>query len=401
MAERVKVLYVIERLARAGTELHLVKILQRLDRSRFEPVLCCLNDSRTDKDLLPEGVRYHSFQAPWNLARPAIWRIYRRLCGLMRREKPDLVHSFLFVANVLAPFAAGRARVKGVVASRGRMGIEWKASVLHRLAQRAADRRTDYIICKTEAIAREIAQVEKAPTEKIRVIPNGVDTEYYSRTAAPARVAREQIAAMHGVPRDGPLILAVGNLKPIKGQTTLIEATALLVERFPLLQVAIVGEGESELDLRAAIRSSGLAERVHLPGAADDVRPWMRAADLFVAPSLSEGMPNAVLEAMAMGLPVILSNIPGHAETAGAHAWYFEPRNSQALAESIATALDSPEACAERARAGTERVQKEFSLGQMVKRIESLYLELLAGDKTRAGAAAAVPAAAASGPTGE
>ena len=89
--------------------------------------------------------------------------LYRSLCKLLRQERPDIIHSFLFVSNVLGPFAAKKARVPAAIASRGRMGIEWKAHFLHRLAQRAADRRTDLIICKTEAIAAEIERVRTSP----------------------------------------------------------------------------------------------------------------------------------------------------------------------------------------------------------------------------------------------
>jgi glycosyltransferase involved in cell wall biosynthesis len=379
MSDRVKVLYLIERLARAGTELHVLKVLQRLDRSRFEPVLCCLSEETTDKSLLPKDVPHRLLGAGWNLVHPRTYLVYRRLRELIAREKPDVLHSFLFVANVLGSFAARREKTPCVVASRGRMGIEWKAHVLHRMTQRAANRRCDLLICKTQAMAREAERLEGMPRERIRVIPNGVEIDRFAFQPGAAAENRRLLQEEHGISADGPLVIAVGNLKPVKGHRTLVEAAAALVDSFPRLQVAIVGKGESAAELRAAIRSHELARRVFLPGNFEDVRPWMRAADVFVAPSLSEGMPNAVLEAMAMGLPVVLSDIPGHVEAAGPDAWYFQPQDAEGLAQALADALASPNQRAERGRAGYERVRAQMSVDAMVRRIESLYCELVGG----------------------
>jgi len=376
MAKRIKVFYLIERLARAGTELHLLKMLQRLDRSRFEPVICCLNGEKTEPDLLPPDVKTYLLNARWNLLHPASLNLFRHVRRAIRSENPDILHTFLFVSNVIGPYAARGMKNCRTIASRGRMGIEWQAGAMHRFLQRAADKRTDAIICKTNALREETARVENVPLEKLHVIPNGVDLDHFTIEPGAIRQRRDEIQRQHGVLSEGPLVLAIGNLKPIKGHATLIQACRSLAEQFPHVQVAIVGEGESEADLRALISFHGLAKHVHLPGRFDDVRPWMQAADLFVAPSQSEGMPNAVLEAMAMGLPLVLSEIPGHVETAGREsAWYFEPGDAEDLTRNLAEAIASPERRATRGRAGQERVQSELSLDTMVSRIESLYQE--------------------------
>ncbi|MFP4379996.1 MAG: glycosyltransferase [Candidatus Sumerlaeia bacterium] len=377
MAPKTKVLYLIERLARAGTELHLLRLMERLDKDRFEVVLCCLSEKMTDSSLIPEGVRCHLLNAGWNLLRPGSIPLFFKLRRIIRDESPDILHSFLFVSNVLAPFAVSRRHVKGVVISRGRMGIEWQAGRLHRFLQIKADHRADVITCKTEAMRREIAQVEKTSFDKVRVVPNGVDLKYFQFQAGRVGESRKALEKDYGISAEGPMLLAVGNLKPIKGHQYLIKATKELILHMPRVQVAILGDGESREELEQAIKSNGLESNVHLPGAVDDVRPWLRAADLFVAPSLSEGLPNAMLEAMAMGLPLVLSRIPGHEEVARTEAWYFEAGDALNLSEVLREALESPQKRAEMGTAMAQRAREEYSVAAMIQKMENIYTELL------------------------
>jgi L-malate glycosyltransferase len=373
---RIKVFYLIERLARAGTELHLLKILKHLDRSRFDPVLCCLSEEMTDKSLLsllPPGMPVHMLEGKWNLLRPSTLLLYQQVKRLLRQERPDILHCFLFVANVMGAFAARSAGVRGVVDTRGRMGIEWEAHWLHRYLQRAADRRCGLIICKTEAMRQEIARVERAPLDKIHVMPNGVDTTHFQYTPDAAASSRSELEKQFGLPVEGPLVLAVGNLKPIKDHMTQVRAAAQLIQQFPKVQVVVLGDGESRDELHAAVAEMNLKETMRLPGAVDDVRPWMRAADVFVAPSVSEGMPNAVLEAMAMGLSLVLSDIPGHREIINDDAWYFAPRDAAGLAAALGAALSSPGERAKRGQIGLARVRTEMSLEALVRKLEGMY----------------------------
>lgn len=379
MAPRTKILYLIERLARASTELHLLRILERLDRERYEPVLCVINSEASESALVPPGIPLRSLDAGWNLMHPREWKLPLRLRRVLLEERPAIVHTFLFVANVLAPFVgrfAGRPRI---VVSRDRMGIEWQANALHRLAQRAADRRTNLILCKTEAMLDEIARTEGVLRRRMRVVPNGVDTERYKPVAdADARrAARELLAAEHGIPATGPLLLAMGNLKPVKDQRTLVVALRLLRAKAPDARVAIIGQGESEPYLRGEIAQLELGEHAFLPGHAEDVRPWLHAADLFVATSVSEGMPNAVLEAMASGLPLVLSDLAGHREAAAETAQYFKPGDGAALARVLMQALAQPEEFPALGGAARRRAETDLSIAVAMERIESAYRDVL------------------------
>lgn len=375
MERRVKVLYLVERVARAGTELAMLRQLQRLDRDRFEPALCCLCAEATDRSLLPGDLPCHLLDAPWNLVHPRSLGLYRRLVALLRSQRPDILHSFLFISNVLGPHAARGAGVGATVATRGRMGIEWQATRLHRLLQRRANRRTDLILCKSRAIADEILRVEKPAADKIEILPNGVDLTHYEGFAEGRRRLRLALAERHGIPAEGPLLAALGNLKPIKGQDLLIEGLAAMPPaRRPLL--ALAGRGESEAALRERVAALGLAERVFFLGHLEDPRPLLAGADLFVSASRSEGQPNALLEAAALGLPLALSDIPGHRETAGSHALFFPLQPPVALADTLDRALCEPDRLGALARAARLRVAQAYDLSHIQARLEGLYLRL-------------------------
>jgi starch synthase (maltosyl-transferring) len=383
---KIKVFYVIERLARAGTELHLLHLLERLDRERFEPVLCCLNGALTDVSLVPPGITCHTLDASWNLAHPRAFLLYQRLARLIGAEAPDVVHSFLFVANIMAAYAASSVETPVTVVTRGRMGIEWEATWLHRTLQRAADRRTTATLCKTEAMRHEIHEEESVPLDRIFLVPNGVDIQTYvpPRDAEEVLAARQRLVEKCGIPLDAPLAVAVGNLKPIKGHRFLVEAASILQASRPDLHIAVVGEGESASELRQMVKERHLEKIFHFPGKAFDVRPWMYAATLFVAPSLSEGMPNALLEAMACGLSAVLSDIPGHREAAGVAAWYFEAGRPESLATALEQALADPDTRQEWGQRMRRRTEERFSLDVMVRTTENIYCKLL-GDARAAG----------------
>ncbi|MFW5870069.1 MAG: glycosyltransferase, partial [Candidatus Sumerlaeota bacterium] len=253
MSKKTKIFYLIERIARAGTELHLLKLLSGLDRERYEPVLCVLNGQMSDPDLLPDDIRIHDLKAGWNLVRPSFVGVWRRLIAVLKEEQPDILHSFLFVANAIGPFAARRAGVPFIIASRGRMGIEWDAGAMHRHLQAAADKRTDRILCKTTAMRDEILEYEKVAPEKIEIVPNGVDLSKFTLGRGGIYQQRLELQKDHGIKPDGPLILALGNLKPIKGHEVLLRSAPLLSQRFKAYQIVILGEGEARPELENQI----------------------------------------------------------------------------------------------------------------------------------------------------
>lgn len=299
----------------------------------------------------------------------------RDLYRLLRRERPAILHSFLFHANLAGRFVGRLTGVPVVIASE-RSAEPTKSSArvwLDHLTWRLATIWT----ANAEAVARVLSQRESISAGRIAVIPTAVDTDRFSPGPADTAV-RSQLGAGSG----DLLLLSVGRLNPLKGHATLIEAFALVAAARPSVRLAIVGDGEARATLEAQAHASGAGDRIVFAGARADVLPCLRAADLFVLASETEGLPGAVLEAMAAALPVVATRVGGTPEAVvdGETGILVPPHDPAAFASAIDCVLDSPDrgrALGQRARA---RVTERFSLSNTLRLTEQLYGRFLSFD---------------------
>lgn len=229
----------------------------------------------------------------------------------------------------------------------------------------------DRVVAVSDSIVRRL-NADWIGREKIVIIHNAVDPEEHGGDGGDIR--REW-----GVGSD-PLVGVVGRLSPEKGQLYFVEALALLMERFPRLKGMLVGDGQDREQLERRVRELGLGERVLFAGHQERMAPFYRAFDLVVLPSLSEGMPNAALEAMLFARPVVATRVGGIPEVVvdGVTGTLVPERSPEALAGAVATLLGEPSRRERYGAAGRERVMAEFSPRSRVDRIVTLYEELLA-----------------------
>lgn len=211
---------------------------------------------------------------------------------------------------------------------------------------------------------------------RIRLICNGVDTERFHPSARMTGLLPDGFAAAGNM-----VIGAVGRLEPVKDQLTLVKAFVELVRRDPAgarLRLVLVGEGSLRKPIEALLAESGLARQVWLAGDRDDVPALMCAMDLFVLPSLAEGISNTILEAMACGLPVVATRVGGNAELVeeGRTGTLVEPDDPVAMARALAGYVQDSEQCRNHGAAARQRVEEQFSLDGMVARYIALYDEL-------------------------
>jgi glycosyltransferase involved in cell wall biosynthesis len=288
----------------------------------------------------------------------------------LRREQVDLLHTHEFAMNSFGGAAALLARIPAVSTIHGR---HWVADRPRRaLAYRMLRRLGIPIVPVSEDLAGFLVQGLSVPRAWLEVVHNGIPLP--AEPAVDRARARAEAREALRIPADGQLVVAVGNLYPVKDHASLLRALASL----PAARVAIAGRGAEEEPLRRLASELGIAERVHLLGLRDDVETVFAAGDVFAQPSLSEGLPLAVLEAMASGLPVVASRVGGIPEAVieGETGFLTPPADPAALAAALARVLEAEDRGASLGAAGRARVAAEFSVEQMAARYRQLYVRL-------------------------
>ena len=376
-----RILHVITRLNRGGSATNTLLTVAGLPR----PFRATLVYGRT-RELPPlareVADRVESLELPALVRSPSPFHDLRALLGLyrvIRRGAFDLVHTHTSKAGVLGRAAARLARVRRIVHTPhghyfhgGYAGPAMIGLFVH--LERWAATFTDRIVALTDQEARDHLRLGIGTPGQFVTIPSGVDLEPYEKPGEPAATVRAAL----GLPPHAGLIGSVGRLEPVKGHRYLVDAFAHLAPRFPDLYLALIGDGELAPALRDLVGRAGLADRVRFLGWRDDTPALLHALDLFVFPSLNEGMGRALVEAMAAGCPVVASRAGGIPEVLadGEAGLLVESGDALALARGIETLLLAPALRARLAEAGRQRAQR-YSLDVMRERIASLYRELL------------------------
>ncbi len=286
-----------------------------------------------------------------------------------RRHDIAVAHSHEFAMGICGTVAARRTGAGHVITMHG--GRSYTSSLPRRLALRLAATHSGAMVAVCQEAADALRRDLWLSRRRVLTIPNGVPAPDL-RHPAPLR-------ADLGLAEQDVLIVAVGNLYPVKGHRYLIEALGLLRERHPRAHVAIVGRGDLQETLEAQARTLGVADRVHLLGFRPDVGSVLAAADLFAMPSLSEGLPLALLEAMRAGLPIVATDVGGVRSTLanGEAGHIVQPGDAQDLATGLDWLLSQPSvACVFGARAET-RAALEFDFQHTADSYASLYATLL------------------------
>jgi len=303
-----------------------------------------------------------------------------RTVAALRERAPRIVHLHLAWphANPWFPLAAKLAGVGAVVTTEHILFPE-----RHRrddLRKRLTRRFVDRAIAVSKAIGAALTTDWGYRERRVRVIPNGVDLV---RFAGPDAAARARVRARLGVAPGAMLVGATGRLEEQKGFAHLVRAAGRLAPRHPALRVAIAGSGSLAGALADEARAAGAGGALILPGRIDAVPEFLAALDLFVLPSLWEGMPLSLLEAMAQAVPVIASDTPGAAEilSADSSAGILVPRGDDAaLAAAIERCAGDPQLARGLGAAGRALVHREHDASRLFARLVALYRECLAAD---------------------
>jgi glycosyltransferase involved in cell wall biosynthesis len=295
-------------------------------------------------------------------------RLLSRLRAVILREKPDVVHSHLLDANFYSSVACRLLSVPHVCTEHGDMAI--KKSAADRAKFAILSLVSTSIVCVSESIHRTSRKISLSPG-KLTVIHNGVN---FSGDAV--STLRQEL----GIPEGALLIGNVANLYPVKGQANLLRAFASILSDFAEARLVIVGRGRERENLGALVRELCIPEgRVFLTGFRGDVANIMKALDIYVQPSLSEGLPVALLEAMSAGVPVIATRVGGVPEVLGEnrHGTLVAPGAWEELRAALVSVAHDLDAQRRRAEAAREHVKGFFSLDAMARKYIAVYEKAL------------------------
>lgn len=360
----IRVALAIESSGPGGAERMVLSLAEALKRGGDEPIIATLKSGWMTQRAETAGFPVWIEPQLPGLDPGWVLRFARRLS----RERIDVLHTHEFGMNSYGGAAALISRTPAISTIHGR---HW---VVDRLRRRVAYRLLRALGVPIVAVSRDLAgfleQRLGLPRGRLEVVHNGIAMQPALR--AEERTARRAaLRSEIGIPPKLPLLIAVGNLYPVKDHATLLQALSRLADPW----LAIAGRGGEEENLRRLARELGIAERVHLLGLRDDIPSLLAAGDVFVQPSRSEGLPLAVLEAMAQQIPIVATDVGGVGEAIrdGETGTLVRAGDPAALAAAVGRILDSPDRGAALAAAANARVREEFSVEQMLSRYRELY----------------------------
>ncbi len=371
-----RVLHVLSGCTVGGCEQHVLALLSRLDRSRFEPWLACFEAEPDEAaPMLPmfqaAGVRTIDLRARKRTDPGALWRFGR----LIRKGRFDIVHAHSFrteLGSVLwGRLGARQPLLVRTVHNVDQFYVSPRYAALAQISARGLDR----IVAISDAVAEYLREDAGLPDERLIRIHYGIDPSPFRPEALPPSRRSE------GDPLRRPTIGVIARLAPQKGHRVLFEALPAIREAVPDVLARLVGHEElsTVADLQALAATHGVDDLVTFEGFRADVATVLADLDIFVLPSLWEGFGLVLLEAMAAGRPIVASAVGPIPEIVvdGVTGLLVPPGAPAALAEAIIRLLRDPELAAAYGRAGRARVERELRVETMVARTEALYDELL------------------------
>jgi len=362
MSGRAKLLFVVNGFGVGGGELKLLELAARLDGKKYELAVVSVGQGgplQESFQRLGIPVQVLAKKHRFDLSLPV------RLAGVMRRQRTALVMSTLFYADVMTALATFLYRPRAVVSWEVITGrLKW----YQQLAYRLLAGRFDQVAAVSNSIHPFIIHQRGVRPERIRTIYYGVDLEKFK----PAPASKRNLSLVFGT---------VARLVEQKGHRYLLEAIAAVHGEMPQAKWRWAGEGDLQSELQNRAAQLGLADAVEFLGRRSDVVDLLCVFDVFILPSLWEGFPNVLLEAMACGLPVIATGVEGTVELVADQetGLIVEKENPSALAGAMRALATDRQRRLRMGAAGRRRVEEYFSLQKQIKEFESLFDQLLQG----------------------
>ncbi|MEW5768652.1 MAG: GT4 family glycosyltransferase PelF [bacterium] len=384
MPNQIKILRIIARLNIGGPAIHTTILTKRLNPERFQSLLVTgregehegnMLDLLGETDLKPIVIE--------ELGREiSLWddlKAFFKLYCLIRREKPDLVHTHTAKAGTLGRAAAYLAGVPLIIHTfHGHVLHSYFGPLKTKIflwMERFLAKITHKIITVSQKQREEILAYGIGDPNKVISIPLGLELDRFINLEPLKGSLRKEL----NLSGQEVLIGIVARLVPIKDHSCFLSAARIVARRHPEAKFLVVGDGELREQLEKQTKKLGLEDRVIFLGFRGDLERVYADLDMVVLSSLNEGLPVAVIEAMASGLPVVATRVGGVIDLVEDEATgrLVPPNDPQALAEGILELLASPTEASKMGRLGRKKVYPSLSAGRLVKDIENLYEELI------------------------
>lgn len=362
---RTNVVHLVDDLKVGGLERTLATIVENLDKTKYEvSVWCLIGEGQIAEELKNKGfeIKVLNFLSRNKLCN--LLRLIRRL----KKEKVEIIHCWGISGGIWGRFASILARVPIRFAHVQNTYDDFGKK--ERLIERFLGFFSDRIIACSEAVKKCLTEFVGIKPHKIETIYNSIEIQKFNRVWNTQAIRNE-----FKLKRGDIIIGNVSRLVPIKGHRYLLEAAVKIIEKFPRIKFLIVGDGPLKSSLEAKTEELGIKEKVIFTGWRQDIPRLLSIMDIFVLPSLREGLGVAILEAMYLSRPVIATNVGGVPEVVkdGETGILVPPRDIQALTKGLSFLLQNPQKAKEMGKAGGKLCEKTFSSVTMMKKIHQLY----------------------------
>lgn len=377
----IKITFIITNLATGGAETMLLKLLQKLDHSRFTPtVISLVGLGEIGPRIQTMGIPVHELGMSRGVPNP---RVVFRLARLLRQLQPDVVHTWMYHADFLGGLAARLAGFRKVIwcirhsnlsKTENKRSTLWVVKVCALLSHRVP---VQMISCSQRA--KEVHAAVGYAADKLHVIPNGFDLSRF----VPDVAARASVRAELGLAADVLLVGLIARFDSQKNHCGFVEAAALVHAQMPDVHFVLAGTGvdAANIALNRAIAAKGLQARMHLLGRREDVPRLMASLDVLASSSHGEAFPNVLGEAMACGVPCVVTDVGDSAEIVGDTGCVVAVGDMAGLARGLVEVLsylpEQKTALGEQARA---RVAARYEIGHVARLYEAFYERVARGD---------------------
>lgn len=369
--EKINILHIYQNSKIGGVQQQLLGLLKAYNRELFHPIFCCLGPKEEmGKETEEIGIDFiHLNRSRYNRFSPGI---ILDLHKLMKKKQIHVVRTHRYRSNLYGRLAALLAGVPAIIASV-HDNYRTDKRPARRVINRILSKITDKIVAVSEDIKKDIIRYDKVDPSKIEVIPNGIDVERFN----PKNTT--DIRKEFSLEESDIIIGFVGRIVPAKGLEYLLDAFPYVKEEFKSIKLLIVGEGSLVEELKEKAKKNSIFDNIIFTGRRRDIPEILSGINIFVMPSIAEGLPNALLEAMAMGKPIVATEVGGIPEVIKNrfNGILVPPRDTRALATAMKELIGNAQVAAKMGQAARDLVQDNFTIKAIAQKWQSLYLSIL------------------------